>query len=343
MNGGIKHTQLRRLGRTSLSVTALGLGGAPLGNLFAELADTEAHDTVARAWQEGIRLFDTAPFYGHGDSERRMGEALREYGRDGFVLSTKVGRLLEPCAPDKVDGGQFAKTLPFQPVFDYSYDGVMRSFEESLQRIVTPRIDILFAHDLDAWTHGDEAARNSRVRDFMAGGYKALSELRDQGVVKAIGAGLNEWQACDFLARQGDFDCFLLAGRYTLLEQEALATFLPLCQERGIGIIVGGPYNSGILATGSVEGATYDYAAAPPKIMKQVREIQAVCARHDVDLASAALQFPLGHPAVASVIPGARTPAEVAANVETFGREIPADLWAELKAEGLLRPDAPTP
>ena len=314
-----------------------------MGNLFAELTETAAHDTVTRAWQEGIRLFDTAPFYGHGDSERRMGEVLREYDRDGFVLSTKVGRLLEPRAPDAVDKGQFAKTLPFQPVYDYSYDGVLRSFEDSLQRITTPRIDILLAHDVDAFTHGNEAARDARIRDFMAGGYKALLELRDQGTVKAIGAGLNDWQSCEFLARQGDFDCFLLAGRYTLLEQGALATFLPLCEERGIGVIVGGPYNTGILATGAVEGATYDYAPAPPKIMKKVREIEAVCARHDVGLASAALQFPLGHPAVAAVIPGARTPAEVATNVETFGREIPADLWADLKAEGLLRPDAPTP
>ena len=339
----MKHTRKRRLGRTSLSITSMGLGGAPLGNLFAELTDTEAHDTVRRAWREGIRLFDTAPFYGHGDSERRMGEALGEYGRDDFVLSSKVGRLLEPCAPDEVDGGQVVKTLPFRPVFDYSYDGVMRSFEESLQRIATPRIDILFAHDLDAWTHGDEAARDVRVREFMEGGYRALVELRDQGAVTAIGAGLNEWQACEFLARQCDFDCFLLAGRYTLLEQEALATFLPLCEERGIGIIVGGPYNTGILATGAVEGATYDYAPAAPEIMKRVGEIEAVCVRHGVGLASAALQFPLGHPAVAAVIPGARTPAEVAINVETFGREIPADLWAELKAKGLLRPDAPTP
>ncbi len=321
----------------------MGLGGAPLGNLFAELTETDAHDTITRAWQEGIRLFDTAPFYGHGDSERRMGEVLREYGRDGFVMSTKVGRLLEPCAPDEVDGGEFAKTMPFRPVIDYSYDGVMRSFEDSLQRMALPRIDILFVHDLDVWTHGDEAKCDAHARDFMAGGYKALVKLRDQGVIEAIGAGLNEWQACERLARQGDFDCFLLAGRYTLLEQEALATFLPLCEERGIGIIVGGPYNTGILATGAVEGATYDYAPAPPNIMKRVPEIEAVCARHDTGLASAALQFPLGHPAVAAVIPGARTPAEVATNVETFGHEIPAGLWAELKSEGLLRTDAPTP
>lgn len=337
------HTQARRLGRTSLSVTSMGLGGAPLGNLFTELTDTEAHDTVTRAWREGIRLFDTAPFYGHGDSECRMGEALGEYGRDDFVLSTKVGRVLEPRALGEVDGGQFVKTLPFQPVLDYSYDGVMRSFEESLQRLALPRIDILFAHDLDVWTHGDQAACDAHVRDFMAGGYRALIELRDQGVIKAIGAGLNEWEACERLARQGDFDCFLLAGRYTLLEQEALETFLPLCEERGIGIIIGGPYNTGILATGAVEGATYDYAPAPPGIMKRVGEIEAVCSRHGVDLASAALQFPLGHPVVAAVIPGARTPAEVALNVETFGRVVPAGLWAELKAEGLLRLDAPTP
>jgi D-threo-aldose 1-dehydrogenase len=219
----------------------------------------------------------------------------------------------------------------------------MRSVEDSLQRLGTWRIDILLVHDLDVWTHRSEDARRARVEEFMAGGFRAMLELRDSGAVGAIGAGVNETAACQDLAERGDFDCFLLAGRYTLLEQAPLDAFLPLCEARNIALIIGGAYNTGILATGAVPGAYFQYAPAKPEIMERVRRIETVCARHRVRLPTAALQFPLGHPAVATVIPGTRAPAEVTQNVEIFAPDIAADFWAELKHEGLLRADAPTP
>jgi D-threo-aldose 1-dehydrogenase len=336
-------TATRPLGRTDLSVTQLGFGGAPLGNMYEALDERVAIDTVRSAYQAGIRLFDTAPLYGHGLSEHRMGEALRPFPRDDYVLSTKIGRLLRPLAPEQIDSGIFQRTLPFQPYFDYSYDAVMRSFEDSLQRLSTHRIDILLIHDVDVWTHGSQEASERRIREVMAGGYQALLKLREQGAVKAIGAGLNDWQVCQNLAEQGDFDCFLLAGRYTLLEQEALDSFLPLCEKRRISVIIGGPYNTGILATGAIRGAYYNYQPAPPEVLEQVARIEAVCRRHGVILASAALQFPLAHPAVVSVIPGARQPAEIQRNAKLFAAPIPKEYWLELKAEGLLRADAPIP
>jgi D-threo-aldose 1-dehydrogenase len=298
---------------------------------------------VEACYEAGIRYYDTAPYYGFGLSEHRLGEALRDQERAELVLSTKVGRLLKPGDPATLDHGQFKQSLPFGLVYDYSYDGVMRSVEDSLQRLGTWRIDILLVHDLDVWTHRSEDARRARVEEFMAGGYRAMVELREQGAVRAIGAGINETAACQDLAERGDFDCFLLAGRYTLLEQAALDEFLPLCERRNIALIIGGAYNTGILATGAVEGAYFQYAPAPPEIMARVRRIEAVCARHGVRLPTAALQFPLGHPAVATVIPGTRSPEEVAQNVEIFAPSIPAAFWAELKQEHLLRPDAPTP
>jgi D-threo-aldose 1-dehydrogenase len=333
----------RVLGKSGLAVTQLGFGGAPLGNLFKAFSDAQAEATVRASYDAGIRLFDTAPLYGFGLSEHRFGAALRDKPRDSFVLSTKVGRLLEPGHPDTLDPGAFESALPFAEVYDYGYDGVMRSVEHSLHRIGTYRIDILLVHDLDVWTHGSEDARVEKVEAFMAGGYRAMEKLRKDGTVKAIGAGVNETAACLDLAARGDFDCFLLAGRYTLLEQAPLDTFLPLCERRNIALLIGGSYNTGILATGAVEGAYFQYAPAPPEIMERVRRIEAVCARHDVRLPTAALQFPLGHPAVASVLVGMRAPAETAMNVEIFTPEVPADFWAELKAEDLLRQDAPTP
>jgi D-threo-aldose 1-dehydrogenase len=259
------------------------------------------------------------------------------------VLSTKIGRLLKPRDPQQLDGGLFKKILPFEGVYDYSYDGVMRSVEASLQRLGTYRIDVLLIHDVDVWTHGSEAARLERFKEVMDGGYHAMEKLRAEGVVGAIGAGINEVQACEDFARAGDFNCFLLAGRYTLLEQGALDTLLPYCADKDISLLIGGPYNTGILATGAVEGAYYNYAPAPVEVMERVRQIEGVCARHRVRLASAALQFPLGHPNVATIIPGARSPEEVEANRRIFEIDIPAAFWAELKAESLLRPDAPTP
>jgi D-threo-aldose 1-dehydrogenase len=333
----------RVLGKSGVEVTIMGFGGAPLGNMYQAFSDEQARATVEACYEAGIRYFDTAPYYGFGLSEHRLGEALRDQERAELVLSTKVGRLLRPGDPATLDHGQFKQSLPFGLVYDYSYDGVMRSVEDSLQRLGTWRIDILLVHDLDVWTHRSEDARRARVEEFMAGGYRAMVELREQGAVRAIGAGINETAACQDLAERGDFDCFLLAGRYTLLEQAPLDEFLPLCERRNIALIIGGAYNTGILATGAVEGAYFQYAPAPPEIMARVRRIEAVCARHGVRLPTAALQFPLGHPAVATVIPGTRSPEEVAQNVEIFAPSIPADFWAELKQEGLLRPDAPTP
>jgi D-threo-aldose 1-dehydrogenase len=339
----MKPGETRVLGRSGVEVTIMGLGGAPLGNMYAAFPDQQARATIEAAHDAGIRYFDTAPLYGFGLSEHRFGEALRGRERADFVLSTKVGRLLRPGDPATLDHGQFKDGLPFAQVYDYSYDGVMRSVEDSLQRLGIWRIDILLVHDLDVWTHRSEAARRARVGEFMAGGYRAMVKLRDEGAVRAIGAGVNETAACQDLAERGDFDCFLLAGRYTLLEQAPLDSLLPLCERRNIALIIGGAYNTGILATGAVEGAYFQYAPAPPEIMDRVRRIEAVCARHGVRLPTAALQFPLGHPAVATVALGMRSSDEVARNVEVLAPEIPADFWAELKHEGLLRADAPTP
>jgi D-threo-aldose 1-dehydrogenase len=340
----MRATDTRPLGRTKLRVTILGLGTATLGNLYAPVTDADAAATLTAAFDSGLNFVDTAPFYGHGWSEHRVGEALHNRKRDGIVLSTKIGRLLQPKDPAKgIDGGVFAAVLPFEPMFDYSYDGVMRSLEDSLQRLGTHRVDVLLIHDVDRWTHGSQEASDRRIKEVMEGGYKAMVKLREAGVIGAIGAGLNEWDTCQTLAEISDLDCFLLAGRYTLLEQESLKTFLPLCAKRKIGIFLGGPYNTGILATGAVSGAMYNYAPAKPDILERVRKIEAVCRRHEVTLASAALQFPLAHPAVCAVIPGAKTAAEVKRNIATVEAPISADLWAELKQEKLIAADAPVP
>ena len=333
----------RQIGKTALRVTSLGFGGAPLGNLYQPMNDATAAETVDAALSADIRYFDTAPFYGHGLSEHRLGQALRSQQRDAFVVSTKVGRLLRPEDPACVDPGLFPGCLPFRPVFDYSYDGVMRSIEDSLQRLGLHRIDLVLIHDLALDTHHSQEITDKYFGELMDGGYAALDTLRREGVISAIGAGLNEWQACQRLAEAGDFDCFLLAGRYTLLEQDALDSFLPLCERDQISIIIGGPYNTGILATGAIDGAYYNYEPAPTAVLDKVRRIDAVCQHHDVSIAAAALQFVLHHPCVASVIPGASSAAEVQRNLATFKAPVPDALWAELKTAGLLRNDAPTP
>lgn len=326
-----------------LELSALGFGGAPLGNIYRAIDETEAQSTLDAAHQAGITLFDTAPFYGLGLSEERFGRAIERWGRDNVVLSTKIGRLLEDCAPADVPETIFVDIPSRRFEFDYSYDGVMRSHEQSLARLGTDRVDILLIHDADVWTHGSVEAADTRFREVMDGGYKALESLRASGAIKAFGAGINEWDTCERFARAGDFDCLLLAGRYTLLEQDALTSFLPLCVERGIGIILGGPYNSGILATGPIDGAKYDYAPATPEIMDKARRLEAICTAHGVRLVEAALHFILAHPAIVSVIPGAVKPAEVTQNVTVLNAEIPPGVWSDMKAEGLIRADAPTP
>jgi len=329
----------RRLGKSTVEVTLMGFGGAPLGNLFNPVAADAARQAIDGAYDRGLRYFDTAPLYGHGLSERRLGEALRTRPRESFVLSTKVGRVLEPGTPP---AGAYVELPSFVPRFDYSEAGALRSVEESLGRLGLDRVDVLYIHDIDAFTHGGEGAP-ARFREAMAGAYRTIERLRREGRVRAIGVGVNEWEACQRAAEAADFDCFLLAGRYTLLEQAALDSFLPLCERRGIGVVIGGPLNSGILATGPVPGATYNYRPAPPAILERARRLERVCASHGVPLAAAALQFPLAHPAVACVIPGARSVGEVEQNVALLARPLPAALWRDLKAEGLVHADAPTP
>ena len=342
---GLASRQWNRPGRTGLTFTELGFGSAPLANLFRAVSDDAADATLAAGWEGGVRYFDTAPLYGLGLAETRLNRFLRRKPRDAYVLSTKIGRLLTPCAPAERSGiGKWFEVPNRREVFDYSYDGVMRSLEFSLERLGIDRVDILYAHDLDIFTHGSKAASDARIEEFFGlGGYRAMLSLRDQGVVRAIGAGVNEWQICQTLAERGDMDLFLLAGRYTLLEQEALRSFLPLCAQRGIGIVVGGPYNSGILATGAVAGAMYNYSEAPPAVRQKVALLEAVCQSHGVKLIEAAFAFPLAHPSVVSMIPGGQSVAQMAGNLAVAAAKIPTALWVDLKAQGLLHPDAPTP
>jgi D-threo-aldose 1-dehydrogenase len=341
---GIARRILRTRSGTELSFTELGFGTAPLGNLYRALSEEEARGALQSAWEAGCRYFDTAPQYGLGLAETRLNGFLREHREEPLLLSTKVGRLLRlSSAAERTGVGKFFDVPSRSENYDYSYDGVMRSLEFSLERLGVDAVDILYCHDVDAFTHGSREASDGRVAEFMAGGYRALAELRAARVVSAIGAGVNEWQVCERLAEAGDFDVFLLAGRYTLLEQDALVSFLPLCQARGIGIVVGGPFNSGILATGPKPGAFYNYEPAPPAILQRVSRIEAVCAAHRVALAAAALAFPLAHPAVVSVIAGGQSRQEVRQNAEMLGQPIPAALWRDLVSEGLLRKDAPVP
>ena len=337
----------RNLGRTGLRVSTIGFGAAPLGYLYARLDDETAIATAVAAGQAGVTLFDTSPHYGNGLAEHRVGTALRRLGRDGIVLSTKVGRVMDPRTPPApptpgVISPGFAGGLPHAARFDYSFDGTLRAFEQSLLRLGTDRIDLLLIHDIDVWTHGAEAIEG-RIREAMEGAYRALERLRGEGVLKGIGIGVNESDIAARLAEAGDFDTMLLAGRYSLLEQPALEQFMPIAERRGMGIMLGGVFNSGILATGAVPGARYNYAEAPPEIMDRVRRIEAVCAAHATPLARAALQFPLGHASVSSVVLGAVTPDEICQNVAAIAEPVPAALWADLKAEGLLDVAAPVP
>jgi D-threo-aldose 1-dehydrogenase len=335
----------RRVGATSLEVTELGLGGAPMGGFRATISDAEAVKLTDAAYEGGVRYFDTSPFYGYGRSELRMGAALREKPRSEYVLSTKIGRILHAMKPGESPPADFRDNgLPgFAPVFDYTYDGVMRSLEHSHLRLGLARIDIALIHDVDFWTTKDRAVLAERFKTVMDSGFKALDELRKAGIIGAIGVGINEADTSLRFIQAGNFDCMLLAGRYTLLEQGGLEAFLPECVKRNVSVILGGPYNSGILTGGVKPGATHDYVAAPAQLIEKAQRIEAVCWRHGVQLGAAAMQFPLFHPAVCSVIPGALSVSEVKQNVSRMSAKIPADLWSELKREKLLDPGAPTP
>ncbi|QDZ10766.1 aldo/keto reductase [Devosia ginsengisoli] len=327
----------RRIGRTDLEVTTLGLGCASLAGIFSAVPAEQARATVGHALDMGINYVDTAPQYGLGRSEHLVGDALRER-RDGVVLSSKVGRLLKPVSAAEQDKGNWIDPLPFNQAYDYSYDGIMRSFEDSRQRLGIHRIDILYVHDIGVATHGVEGNKPLWAQ-LANGGYKALRELRDAGVVKAIGLGVNEWPVLMDAFALGDWDVFLLAGRYTLLEQTSLTPFMTTCIERGASVVIGGPFNSGIL----VGGDKFNYAKAPDEIVSKVRAIEAVCREFGVPLPAAALQFPLTHPAVCNVLPGPRSPAELDGILDWWDVKVPGDLWTTLAAKGLLAPGTPIP
>jgi D-threo-aldose 1-dehydrogenase len=317
-----------------VAVSEISLGCAPLGNLHHEVSDAESTATVDAAWELGVRYFDTAPHYGLGLSERRLGSALASRPRHAFVLSSKVGRLLEPVqVAEGWDDQGFVVPATHRRVWDFSRDGIRRSLEGSLERLGLDRLDIVFLHDPDDhWS------------DVLATGYPALDELRAEGVVTAVGAGMNQAAMLADLVRETDVDLVMLAGRYTLLEQGALDDLLPLCEERRVAIVAAGVFNSGLLARARPpDGARYDYEDAPPELVERARAIARVCERHGTTLPAAALAFPLAHPAVVSVCVGARSAEQMRRNVALQREAISSDLWSELKTEGLLREDAPTP
>ncbi len=332
----------RPVGRTGLSISRIGFGGAPIGDLRKTPSDTEAQALLELAWAAGLRYFDTAPFYGSGLSERRIGDFLRDKPRGDFVLSSKVGRLLVPDRDWALARSGDARALPFRPVFDFTYSGVMRSHEASLQRLGLERIDILFLHDLGRFSQQER--HEEALREALeGGGIRALEELRAGGQVNAIGAGVNEGDILETLLDHARFDVFLLANRYTLLDQAVMERLLPRCLDQGVAIVAGAPLNSGILASGPVPGALFDYAPASEAMLEKTRRIEALCLRHGTTLIRAALNFPLGHPAITAIIPGFSNRREFESNMAGYRLAIPAQLWDDLREAGLVSADAPSP
>jgi D-threo-aldose 1-dehydrogenase len=331
--------------RRRLQQMPMSLGGAPLGNLFRAVGDDEAGALVRHAWARGARYFDTAPHYGNGLSEHRIGAALRHCPRAQFLISTKVGRLLAPAAAAPAAQFGYVDVLPFVQRFDYSRDGVLRSLDDSLQRLGLPSVDFVFVHDIDAATHG--AALEPRFAAMLEGALPVLADLKGAGTIGGYGLGVNGVQVCLDTLRHADLDLILLAGRYTLADQSALSVLLPECMRRDIAVVVGGPYNSGILATGSQprDGSApcFDYAPAPPDIVARVAGIERACREHGVPLRAAALQFPAAHPAVVNVLTGARSRAEFDDNAAMLGHAIPEVFWRALRERGLVDAAAPLP
>ena len=334
----------REIGSTGLEVCTLGFGCAGIGNLYRVLEDEAAEAAVRESFAAGVRYFDTAPYYGFGLGELRLGAALRGETTP-LVISTKVGRRLVPTGPQDAHVGRegYFSPRPFAPVFDYSYDAVIRSHEESLERLGVARVDTLFCHDIGRLTHG--ADHDTRVREFLDGGYRAMRELRESGAVRAIGIGVNECEVCVELLEHCEFDCIMLAGRYTLLEQTPLETMFPLCEKRGVSVVCAGPMNSGILAAGSraASRSHYNYAPPPPDVIERVRRLEEVCEAFEVPLQAAALQFPLAHPAVATVVAGASSGRESRRIAEMFSHPIPREFWGALRERSLVDARAPLP
>jgi D-threo-aldose 1-dehydrogenase len=331
----------RKLGKSDISVPMLGFGAAPLGELFEHLSEDQAQSIIRAAWDGGIRYYDTSPCYGHGLSEHRLGYFLRQQARDDYLLSTKVGRVYKASRDSNYRSGHWIGGLPFELQFDYSYTGIMRSFEDSLMRLGLNRVDLLVIHDLDIGYHGDNLAAHQSMLE--SNGWKALDELRASGVVGAIGAGINDESMMPYFLERYELDFMLVAMPYTLLNQVALEKAFPACAAKDVSVVIGSPYASGILATGAVPGAMYNYAGADEKVLAHVRALEAACLHHAIDLSTAAIQFPLGHSCVAAIIPGATRPEHVLKNIENLTRPVPPAFWAELVNEGLLPPDCPIP
>jgi D-threo-aldose 1-dehydrogenase len=321
------------LGRSKVSVSRLGFGSTGLGGLFRASSDADADATIAAAWAAGLRHFDTAPQYGSGLAERRVGAGLRTRPRGEFVLSTKIGKLLRPV--DKAPDGIFVGAPPFEVTYDSSYDGTMRSLEASLTRLGLERVDVLLIHDVNRKYHGERVTE--RLDEALAGACKALAKLREEGVIGAFGPALNEVDVNLAFAERADIDCIMLPARHTLLDQSAAKDLLPLCAQKKISVMIAAPFDSGILASGAVAGATYNYQPATEEILDRVAKIDRICRDHDVALAAAALQFPLRHEAVANVVTGMRTPAEVAQNLALMRAEIPDALWESIARSELIR------
>jgi D-threo-aldose 1-dehydrogenase len=334
----------RQMARSGVQVTEIGFGSAPIGNFRFNATDDEAHDAMAALWEGGGRYYDTSPFYGYGRSELRVGRFLRSVDPNQYVLSTKIGRWMRPVRAGDDTSGLRTGGLPFFPTFDVSYDGTMRSLEQSYLRTGLDRIDIALIHDVDAFTHGSDAAAEPLFEAAMNGAYRALTELRRTGEIKAIGAGINDTRWCRRFVEAGDFDCMMLAGQYTLLEHsiETLA-FFDVCRKKKIGLLMAGVFNSGLLAGGSKSGAAFHYKPPSPEILARVAQMEAICARHGVSLNAAAMQFVLAEPLVKSLALGATTPEEVRANLAAYRLEIPAPFWSELEDAGLLGKDLPVP
>jgi D-threo-aldose 1-dehydrogenase len=325
---------LRAIGRTTLRTPPLGLGTVALGNYPHAISDTTAFSTVERAWQAGIRLFDTAPLYGRGLAERRVGLALAGHPRDSFLLATKIGRRLVPSRSGSLNADPgasiFVDPPPFDTVFDYSHDGALRSIDDSLQRLGLGRIDIVHVHNIDPSLH-DASTLESMFSACMSGAYRAISRLRDEGVIGAIGVGNNSLQMLERFMREGDFDCLMMAGHYTLLEQDAALWLLPECLRRSVSILLGSPFESGILASGVRADARFRYRTLEPDVAARVQRLEAVCRRHRVPLASAAIAFPLAHPTIAAVVPGMAGAEQVDASANALRQRFPDGFWTELR------------
>ena len=323
----------RKLGNTDIKLTSIGFGGAPIGNLFEELDEPTCYDILQHSYKSHINIFDTSPLYGYGLSEHRIGNFLKTIDPDSYYLSTKVGRYLTPQR-NYFKKGKFKGHLNFIPHFDYSYDGVMRSFDQSIHRLAVSKIDICLIHDVDRYNFGTEV--DYYFEQAMNGAYKALNTLKEQKVIKAIGVGLNDADICARFANEGDFDCMLLAGRYTLLDQTAVNEFFPIAKKNNIGIILGGVFNSGILAKGIGEQVTYRYDKIPIDIKEKYKRISKICSEYDVPVPAAALQFSYSNKLISSMILGIDRTEQIQQNFENLNFSIPKELWDKLIKEKII-------